>query len=142
MQRFKANVKLFVLNERREGKGWKAIKDRIQLKFHIDPPTTRAMQVWEQKLDTEGLKAEIMKDMKGAMPGIVDEARVKFAQELLPTLWRARDAGQDMEIEGWKWFLHFIDNRLGEEAFERLVNNYMTERKSSLNNRAAEAGHE
>ena len=130
MERFKTDVKLFVLNERAEGKGWKVIKERIKQRFNIEPPTTRAMQKWEQKLDQDALKAEIMKDIKGEMPAIQAEARLKFAQELLPTLWRARGAGQDMELAGWKWFLHFIDNRLGSEQFTRLVEEYMLERKN------------
>lgn len=130
MERFKTNVKLFVLNERADGKGWKIIKDRIRQKFNIEPPTTRAMQKWEQKLDREGLNAELMKDMKGEMPRIESEARLSFAQQLLPTLWKAKDAGQDMELAGWKWFLHFIDQRLGNDRFEHLVREYMAERKN------------
>jgi len=134
MERFKTDVKLFVLNERAEGKGWVAIKQRIQQKFNIKPPTTRAMQKWEQHLNTETLKEEIMKDMKGAMPAIAAEARLHFAQELLPTLWRAKEAGQDMELEGWKWFLHFIDDRLGSDRFELLVSEYMLKRKDTGTN--------
>ena len=132
MQRFKTEVKLFVLNERSEGKGWKAIKERIAQKFNIAPPTTRAMQKWEKRLDREALNAELMKDIKGELPWIAAEARVRFAQELLPTLWRAKEAGQDMELAGWKWFLHFIDERLGSEGFERLVAEYIAERKKSM----------
>ena len=70
-----------------------------------------------------------MKDIKGEMPVIEAEAQLRFAQDLLPTLWKARDAGEDMELAGWKWFLHFIDGRLGSQGFERLVNEYMSERK-------------
>jgi len=129
MKRFKTDVKLFVLNERVEGKGWKVIKERIRQRFNIEPPTTRAMQKWEKKLDRAALNAELMKDIKGGMPAIEAEAQVRFAQELLPVLWKARDAGQDMELAGWKWFLHFIDSRLGNERFERLVSEYMSERQ-------------
>ncbi len=137
MKRFKTEVKLFVLNERSEGKGWKVIKERIGQKFNITPPTTRAMQKWEQKLDRDGLNAVLMKDVKEKMPSFASETRVRFAQELLPTLWRARDAGQDMELAGWKWFLHFIDERLGSERFERLVTEYMAER-GNTSSRAVE----
>jgi hypothetical protein len=48
MKRFQSEVKLFVLNERKEGKGWKIIKERMHERFNINPPTTRAMQKWEQ----------------------------------------------------------------------------------------------
>ncbi len=138
MERFKTQVKLFVLNERAEGKGWKVIKERIRQKFNIDPPTTRAMQKWEQKLDRAALNKELMKDIKGEMPGIEAEARVRFAQELLPTLWRAKDAGQDMELAGWKWFLHFIEDRLGNQRFKQLVDDYMRERQYTVTNEAEE----
>ena len=128
MKRFKTDVKLFVLNERSEGKGWKVIKERIRQRFNIEPPTTRAMQKWEKILDRAALNAELLKDIKGEMPVIEAEAQLRFAQDLLPTLWRAREAGQDMELAGWKWFLHFIDSRLGNQRFNRLVNEYMSER--------------
>jgi len=132
MARFKTDVKLFVLNERAEGKGWKVIRERIRERFKIEPPTVRAMQKWEKKLDRAALSAELMKDIKGEMPAIQAEAQVRFAQELLPVLWKARDAGEDMELVGWKWFLHFIDGRLGSQRFERMVSDYMSERKKEV----------
>lgn len=128
MARFKTEVKLFVLDERAQGKGWKIISQGIKGKFNIDPPTVRAMQKWERNLDRMALTAELMKDIKGEMPVIETEAQVRFAQDLMPILWNARDAGQDMELAGWKWFLHFIDGRLGSQRFERMINEYMTKR--------------
>ena len=128
MARFKTEVKLFVLDERAQGKGWKIISQGIKGKFNIDPPTVRAMQKWEKNLDRMALTAELMKDIKGEMPVIQTEAQVRFAQDLMPILWNARDAGQDMELAGWKWFLHFIDGRLGSQRFERMINEYMAER--------------
>ena len=129
MARFKTEVKLFVLDERAQGKGWKIISQGIKGKFNIDPPTVRAMQKWEKNLDRMALTAELMKDIKGEMPVIETEAQVRFAQDLMPILWNARDAGQDMELAGWKWFLHFIDGRLGSQRFERMVSEYMRERE-------------
>lgn len=79
-----------------------------------------------------------MKDVKREFPSIPSETRVQFAQELLPTLWKAKDAGEDMELAGWKWFLHFIDERLGKERFEKLVDQYMSERQNSQAARAEE----
>ncbi len=128
MARYKTEVKLFVLDERAQGKGWKIISQGIKGKFNIDPPTVRAMQKWETNLDRMALTAELMKDIKGEMPVIAKEAQVRFAQDLMPILWNARDVGQDMELAGWKWFLHFIDGRLGTQRFERMINEYMAER--------------
>jgi len=139
MQRFKTEIKLFVLNERSEGKGWKVIKERIKQKFNIQPPTTRAMQKWEQKLDREALNAELMKDVKRQLPAIEAEAQVRVAMELLPTLWKAKEAGQDLELAGWKWFLHFIDSRLGREMFDKLIEEYCLEREAVSTSIAKEA---
>lgn len=97
------------------------------------------MQKWEQKLDRATLTTELMKDIKGEMPAITAEARLRFGQELLPMLWKAKDAGQDMELAGWKWFLHFIDNRLGSEQFTRLVKEYMVERENISSDATKEA---
>ena len=102
MKRFRTDIKLFVLNERAEGKGWRAVKERIRERFNIEPPTVRAMQKWEKKLDRAALSREIMKEIEIATPAIGAEARQRLAQGLLPVLWQARDAGQDSELAGWK----------------------------------------
>jgi hypothetical protein len=128
MKRFRTDIKLFVLNERAEGKGWRAVKERIRERFNIEPPTVRAMQKWEKNLDREALTAELMKDMRKEMPEIEAETQVRFATDLLPMLWKAKDAGQDWELAGWKWFLRIIDSRLGNQRFEHLVREYMSER--------------
>jgi hypothetical protein len=137
MERFQSEVKLFVLNERSEGKGWKIIKERIQERFNVTPPTTRAMQKWEQKLDRVGLSAEVMKDVKGKM-GVIEAEALQSAQGLLATLWQAKDDGQDLEVAGWKWLFHYLDNRLGDQRFEILVDSYMRERKKPVPAPAAE----
>jgi hypothetical protein len=86
------------------------------------------MQKWEKNLDREALTTELMKDMRSAMPEVEAETQVRLATELLPILWKAKDAGQDWELAGWKWFLQIIDSRLGNQRFERLVKEYMSER--------------
>ena len=141
MERFQSEVKLFVLNERSEGKGWKIIKERIQERFKINPPTTRAMQKWEQHLDRAALSAEIMKDVKGKM-GVIEAEALQSAQGLLTTLWQAKDDGQDLEVAGWKWFFTYLDKRLGDQRFEILVDSYMRERKKLLAAPAAEVKNE
>ena len=132
MARFKTEVKLFVLGERAEGKGWKVIRERIRERFKIEPPTVRAMQKWEKNLDRVALSAEIMKDIKREMPAMQASAQVHCAQGLLPVLWEARDAGEDLELVGWKFFLRSIEGILGGQRFERVVNEYMSERKKEV----------
>ena len=141
MERFQSEVKLFVLNERKEGKGWKIIKERIHERFNINPPTTRAMQKWEQHLDRAALSAEVMKDVKGKM-GVIEAEALNSAQGLLATLWKAQDDGQDLEVAGWKWFFTYLDKRLGDQRFEILVDSYMKERKKLLAAPAVEVKNE
>lgn len=129
MVRFKGEVKLFVLDERAQGKNWKVIKEGIRNKFNVEPPTIRAMEKWIKNLDRTTLQAELlMKNVGREMPAIETEARIRFAQELMPVLLRAKDVGQDIELAGWKWFLQFIDNRLGSKRFEQMIDEYMKDR--------------
>jgi hypothetical protein len=95
------------------------------------------MQKWEQHLDRAALSAEIMKDVKGKM-GVIEAEALQSAQGLLATLWQAKDDGHDLEVAGWKWLFHYLDNRLGEQRFEILVDSYMRERKKTLAAPAAE----
>ena len=129
MARFHTSVKLYALDRRAEGERWKAIKQGIEKKFNIKPPTIRAMQKWEKKLDRLALSHELMKEVKGQMPAIEAEAQVRVVQELIPLLWRARDAGEDLELSGWKWFLHLMETQLGSLKFEHLVREYIAERE-------------
>lgn len=131
MARFHANVKLYVLDKRNEGERWKAIKQGIKEKFNIEPPTVRAMQKWEKNLDRLALSREFMKDVREHLPAIEADAQVQLAQRLIPMLWEARDAGQDIELSGWKWFFRLIESQLGSSKFEHLVREYMSEREKA-----------
>lgn len=131
MTRFNTKVKLYVLDERAKGTGWQMINKGIKEKFNIEPPTVRAMQKWEKKLDRLGLSHQIMKEAKGLMPGIEEQTSMRFAQELIPVLWQAKDAGQDIELAGWKWFLNVMENQLGSLKFEHIIREYMAEREKA-----------
>jgi len=131
LARFNVNVKLYVLDKRAEGEGWKAIKQGIREKFNIEPPTVRAMQKWEKKLDRFALSGELMKGAKGQMSTIEAEAQARLAQGLIPVLWQATDAGQDIELSGWKWFFRLIESQLGSSKFEHIIREYMAERKKA-----------
>jgi len=126
--RFNLQVKLFALDERAKGEGWKAIGQGIRDKFGIEPPTVRAMQKWEKKLDRLALSHQLMREVRGRMPNIEAEAQVRFAQELIPLLWQAKDAGQDMEVSGWKWFLKLVEDQLGSDKFEHIIREYIADR--------------
>lgn len=129
MARFSTQVKLFVLERRAQGVGWKAIKEGIEEEFHIDPPTTRAMQKWEKNLDRTALNRQIMKAMGREAPAIAEDAQQRLAQGLLPVLWQAKDAGGDMELAGWKWFFSLVESQLGSNKFEYFLSEYMKDRE-------------
>lgn len=128
MARFKANVKLYALDERAKKKRWKAIQQSIREKFKVEPPTVRAMQKWETKLDRIALSQELMKEAQRQMPAAKLEVSQRLAQGLIPLLLEARDAGEDMDIAGWKWFLSLIEAQLGSEKFEYIISEYLAER--------------
>lgn len=129
MARFATQVKLFVLDSRGEGKGWRMITKGIKEKFSIEPPTVRAMQKWEKNLDRAALNQELLKEMEKATPAIGAEARQRLAEGLLPVLWQAKDAGEDMELAGWKWFLSLVESQLGSSKFEYIIGEYVRERE-------------
>jgi triphosphoribosyl-dephospho-CoA synthetase len=129
--RYKTEVKLFALNERSEGKGWQIIRKRIEERFKVPPPTVRAMEKWQKSLNRETIAAELMKDAKQQMPKIEAAAQMEVAQNLLPVLLKAREAGEDMETAAWKWFFQWIETWLGRERFEHLVTEYLSERKGT-----------
>ena len=59
---------------------------------------------------------------------IKGEALARVAEDLLPNLWKARDAGEDIEYAGWRWFFSVIEATLGSEKFRKFLNQYMEER--------------
>jgi hypothetical protein len=125
MPRFNIKVKVYALDERAKGEGWQVIRQGIREKFDVEPPTVRAMQKWEKKLDRLELSHQLMKEVKAQMPAIEAEAEVRFARDLLPVLWQAGDAGQEIELAGWKWFLSVVEKKLGSSKFDQLIQSYM-----------------
>lgn len=130
--RYKTEVKLFALNERAEGKQWKIIQERIKQRFNVIAPGVRVMEKWKNSLNSENIKAELMKDANEQLPKLEAEAKTKVMENLLPVLLSAQSAGEDMESAAWKWFFESIENWIGLEKFERLAKEYFAERKKAL----------
>ena len=126
---FSFEVKLFALNSRREGKGWGEIKRAIKERFSIDPPTVRSLQKWEKETDRGVLNRALKEKAKKEAEAIKGQALTSVAEDLLPRLWKARDAGDDIEYEGWRWFFSIVENTLGSEKFKRFLDKYRDERK-------------
>ena len=136
--RYKTEVKLFALNERSQGKGWQIIRQRIREKFEIEPPTVRAMEKWQKTLNPEAITAELLKDAKAQIPKIGAAVQIEVAQNLLPVLSKAREAGEDMETAAWNWFFQWAETYLGKERFKNLVEKYLSERKKTTAGSAEE----
>ena len=130
--RYKTEVKLFALNERAEGKKWTIIQDRIKERFNVKPPGIRVMEKWKTSLNSESIRAELMKDANEELPRLETEAKTKVIENLLPVLLSAQSAGVDMESAAWKWFFESIENLIGLEKFERYATEYFAARKQTL----------
>ena len=126
---FSFDVKLFALNRRSEGKGWGEIRRAIKERFNIDPPTVRSLQKWEKETDRGVLNRALKEKAKKEAEAIKGQALTSVAEDLLPRLWKARDAGDDIEYEGWRWFFSILENTLGSEKFKRFLLRYQDERK-------------
>ncbi|HUU63988.1 MAG TPA: hypothetical protein VMX96_08770 [Dehalococcoidia bacterium] len=124
MQRFTLHVKLYALDERRSGKPWKEVQKSIKEKFNTDPPSIRAMEKWEKGIDRDKLSQMIIEESRKTLPTIEEASLQQMASGLIPVLWKARDAGEDMELEAWLWFFKIIERQLGEAKFEYFFSKY------------------
>ena len=124
MQRFSAEVKLFALDERRLGKRWKEVRQGIEEKFRIPPPSLRALEKWQKTLDREKLGQLLIEESRKTLPIIETTVLQQMATGLIPILWQARDAGEDMELEVWLWFFSVIERQLGSAKFEQFLKEY------------------
>jgi hypothetical protein len=127
---FGIDVKLFAINSRREGKGWGEIKRAIKDRFNIErAPTTRSLQKWEKETDSEVLEHAIKEKTKKEAEAAKGRTITSVAEDLLPRLWKARGAGEDIEYVGWSWFFSMIESTLGSVKFEKFLERYLEERR-------------
>ena len=127
MKRFRTEVKLFAISERAEGKNWPTIRRRIQERFNVEPPTTRAMQKWRLTLDQQAITAEITKDIRRQLPQSAQQAELQLIQNAIPVLSKAKDTGQDVEKALWRWFFQWVESIVGQDKFKSLVEEYFAE---------------
>ncbi len=122
---FNFEIKLFALDSRSEGRGWGEIRRAIEEKFNIKPPTVRAMQKWEKGAGRDTLNRVLKEKAKKEAEAIKAQALTSVAEDLLPRLWKARDAGDDIEYAGWRWFFSIVETTLGGEKFKRFLQKYL-----------------
>jgi len=132
MQRFTPQVKLHALDERRSGKTWKQVQQSIIKTFGIDPPSIRAMEKWEKEIDREKLSRIIVEQSRKQLPKVEGEALQQMVQGLMPILWQARDAGADVELEGWLWLFSLIERQLGSAKFDSFLSEYNSRRSKGV----------
>ena len=128
MQRFTPQVKLYALDERHSGKTWKQVQQGIGEKFNTIPPSIRAMEKWEKGIDREKLSQMLIEESRKALPTVEAATLQQMAEGLIPVLWRARDAEEDVELEGWLWFFSLVERQLGGTKFEGFLSEYWRRR--------------
>ena len=129
MKRFDIRIKLFAIDRRREGKTWGEIRQAIRTEFAIKPPTVRAMQKWEKELDREGLTRVIAQKTRKEAEAVKKQVINSLVRDLVPKLWEAKDAGEDIEYASWKWFFSVVESTLGRDKFRSILDKYLEEAK-------------
>lgn len=137
MRRYALSIQSYVLEQRKDGKPWKAIQREIQEKFGVKPPTARGMQKWLKiGLTREELDKRLMEEAKKNLPQMEAWTTSYLSDVMLPAMWRTQAIGADLELNLWMVFLGAVDATLGPDKFERFVTEYM-KRRSEIKEVAA-----
>jgi len=122
-------IKYFALGKRREGLGWGEIRRAMKEKFKVGPlPTIRAMQRWEQALSYDELGESVSQKLNMEAEESKGMGLTKMAEAQLRNLWGSRLLGEQIEYEGWRYFLSLLENILGSEKFRKYMGKYQSER--------------
>jgi hypothetical protein len=122
-------IKYFALGKRRDGLGWGEIRRAVKERFRVDPlPTIRAMQRWEQVLDYTELSESVAKNLDIKAQVSMSTGLIKTAETQLHNLWGTRLLGEQIEYEGWRYFLSLLENIWGSEKLRKYVGRYLSER--------------
>ena len=138
MRRYPLEVKMFVIEKRRAGSEWSQIKQGIRETFNMEPPTVRAMQRWDKELDRGALSKALKARAKKEAEATKEQTITMLAQDLLPTLWKAVDAGEELEYSGWSWFFRLVESSLGTKKFQSFIVRYLKEREGQPELEAAQ----
>ena len=83
------------------------------------------MEKWEKTIDDEGLKQELMKDIKGKLPTMEDDIQKTLVDSFVPVLIASKDAGEKMEETTWVWFFQWAENFIGRDKFRKYAKAYL-----------------
>ena len=70
----------------------------------------------------------LIEESRKTLPTVEAATLQQMAEGLIPVLWRARDAEEDVELEGWLWFFSLVERQLGGTKFERFLSEYRRRR--------------
>ncbi len=128
---YSAEIKLFALERRRDGKEWSEIRREIKDKFKPDPvPSIRGMKRWDQ-LNYDELRMLVARNMTRQAEGMKNVGLTKVAETQLNNLWESRFLGERIEYGGWRYFFELLENILGGEKFRKYVDRYLNETKDN-----------
>jgi hypothetical protein len=130
MKKYDVRIKLFAIDNRREGKTWGEVRRAIRANFAIDPPTVRAMQKWEKELGREGLIRAVAQKTREEAEAAKREAVNRLIEGLIPRLLEAKDAGEEIEYASWRWFFSVVESTLGSDKFRAFIDKYRSETKA------------
>jgi len=125
-------VRLFAIQKREQGHSWNRVAELIREEFKIQPPARRQMGKWMKDLSArDELKQALSEEATKKADAAKVEALAQVTNGLLPRLWMAKDAGEDIEYSGWKWFFSIQESVLGSVKFRRFIKQYLEEQKGS-----------
>jgi hypothetical protein len=126
--KFKTEIKMYALNERKKGVKWGMIRESIQKIYEVKPPTIRAMEKWEKNLDSDSVYSDLLSETKKKLPQMQKDIEFEMAQSMFPVVKQAKETGGDMEAATWKWFFNWAENYIGKEKFINLTKEYLKDR--------------
>jgi len=131
--RYDDKVIAFAVTERRRGAKWKEIVSTIAHHFAIKPPTERQMRKWykEYGVDTADpeklLRENLVKVARAATP-MAAFATQKYVVEQVPALVEAWKQGKNPWTAGGIMVLSMLEQTVGTEKFNQLLEEYQKSR--------------
>ena len=125
---YPVEVRLFVVNKKREGHSWDRVAELVKQEFNIESPGRRQMSKWVKTIDRSTINQALEQTATKELEAKKGQAIAMAMDDLLPRLWKARDAGEDIEYRGWSWFFGIQENVLGSKKFWQYLDKYRIER--------------
>jgi len=126
--RYGDKVIAFAVTERRRGVKWNEIVDAIARHFAIKPPTARQMRKWYQEYGVDAVDPE-----KLLKENLIKVARATTPiAEQVPTLVEAWKQGKDPWTAGGIMVLSMLEQTVGTEKFNQILEEYQKSRTGCI----------